>query len=246
MAGFAFELIPEDTARMGLIVLKSDETLENEFRALMPRDAELFHSRIPSQPEVTRETLMQMQADLPEAAASIPASFDLSVVGYACTSGATVIGPETVETLIRGEHPGAAVTNPVTAVTTALHHLQVKRVGFVSPYIAPVSQAIRDHLEAAGFAVANLISFEQMEEHVVARISQQSVLEAVVNAAADDDVDAVFVSCTNLKTIDIIDDAERQTGKPVISSNLALAWHMLSLGGIGWDKANQPGMLFRS
>ena len=68
-------------------MLKSDETIENEFRQIIPGQCDLYHSRIPSQPEVTAETLMQMKADLPDAAAAIPASFGMDVIGYACTSG---------------------------------------------------------------------------------------------------------------------------------------------------------------
>lgn len=244
MPGFDFEMITDRPSKFGLIVLKSDETIENEFRRAMPAACELFHSRIPSQPDVTPETLMQMKADLPLAAASIPAEFGLEVIGYACTSGATVIGPGEIERMISAEHPGVAVTNPVSAVAAALRHLQARQIGFVTPYIEPVSQAIRDFLTKEGFSVANLISFEQQQEEVVARISERSVLEAVIEAARDE-VDAVFVSCTNLKSFEIIEEAEAAIGRPVISSNLALAWHMLALAGADHQAAHLPGRLCR-
>lgn len=243
MTGFDFDLSDSPRARLGLIVLKSDETLETEFRQVIPNSCDLYHSRIPSQPEVTPETLMQMKADLPAAAAAIPTSFRMDVIGYACTSGATIIGPNAVAELVHTAHPQAKVTNPVSAVLSAFKHLNCRRIGFVTPYIPDVSLAIRDHVEKNGISIANLVSFEQSSEAVVARISQQSVL-AAVREAAREDVDGVFISCTNLNSFAIIDQAEAEIGKPVISSNLALAWDMLRLSNADWSEAAMPGMLF--
>lgn len=243
MAGFEFDLMQEKRPRLGLIVLKSDETIETEFRQIIPASCDLYHSRIPSQPEVTPETLLQMKADMPAAAAAIPASFSMDVIGYACTSGATMIGPDEVASRIRQTHPDAEITTPITAVAAAFRHLGCKRIGFVTPYIPEVSLAIRDYLIENGFDIANLVSFEQSEEAVVARITPQSVVAAIIEANADD-VDGVFVSCTNLNSFSIIDQAERAIGKPVISSNLALAWDMLRLGRADLSSAPMPGMLF--
>ena len=243
MAGFNFDLIEDRRLRLGLIVLKSDETIENEFRQIIPGQCDLYHSRIPSQPEVTAETLMQMKADLPDAAAAIPASFGIDVIGYACTSGATIIGPEEVSARIRTTHPQAEVTTPVTAVVSAFRYLNCRRIGFVTPYIPDVSLAIRDFLEQNGLTIANLVSFEQSSEAIVASITPESVL-AAVHEANHDDVDGVFVSCTNLHSFSIIDQAEAEIGKPVISSNLALAWDMLRLAHADWSDAPMPGRLF--
>ena len=57
------------------------------------------------------------------------------------------------------------------------------------------------------------------------------------------DCDAVFISCTNLKTFKIIDEAERLLNKPVVSSNQAMIWHMFR--GSGNDSTKGPGMLFK-
>ena len=72
--------------------------MEPEIAALLPAEAALYHTRIPSAPTVTRETLKLMEADMPAAAALLPdRRFD--AIGYGCTSGATVIGPDRVAAL---------------------------------------------------------------------------------------------------------------------------------------------------
>ena len=75
-------------------------------------------------------------------------------------------------------------------------------------------------------------SIELNDDFTVARISQQSVLDAVLKAGSSDLCDGVFVSCTSLRTLDILSHAEGMLGKPVVSSNQALAWHMMRLSGI--------------
>jgi len=237
---------PKDVkAVLGLIVLQADETLETEFRsALTDPGIRLFHSRIPSGTDLTPETLMQMKTDLPAAAALLPKTAGFDVIGYACTSGATFIGSDTVRDLIQHHHPTAAVTNPIVAALAAFKALSLKRIGFVTPYVADVSAAMRALLEKEGMVITSFGSFEQMEESRVARISDQSVLNALLQMREEAELDGIFVSCTNINSFKIIEEAERLIQKPVITSNQALLWHMLTLAGVPTSAAG-PGHLFR-
>ncbi|MGS4887636.1 maleate cis-trans isomerase family protein [Roseibium sp. MB-4] len=231
-------------AALGLIVLQADETIENEFRPLFDIDGvTLNHTRIESAPEVTSETLMRMKAQLTGTAALLPNARALDVIGYACTSASTIIGSEEVAKAVQKAHPTAKVTNPATAVLAALEHLNGKKIGVVTPYIAEVSEAVVSLLKDNSLTVVQLCSFGQSEEAVVARISPASTMDAICTVGKDQDVDAVFASCTNLRTFPVIEACETELGKPVISSNSALAWHMMKLAGIE-TKGRGPGRLF--
>lgn len=233
-------------ATLGLIVLKADETIEPEFRVYADRDGvALYHSRIESAPEVTPETLARMEAAIPAATGMLPEHLPFDVIGYGCTSGATIIGVDRVAAAIQSVEPDAKTTDPLTAVQTALSALGAKRIGFVTPYIADVSAAMRAKLEAAGFAIAPFGSFEQSEEKTVARIDAASVRRAIAEVGTAADCDAVFIACTNLRTQTVIPQAEAALGRPVIASNQALAWHMLRLAGID-DTPEGLGSLFRA
>ncbi|MEL6793150.1 MAG: Asp/Glu racemase [Pseudomonadota bacterium] len=220
-------------AAIGLIVLASDETMEPEIASLMPKNGgvALYHARIPSAPTVTPETLRAMEAELPSTAALLPdRPFD--VIGYGCTSGATLIGPERVTELVSGARETKAMTDPLTATIAACEALGVRRIGFLTPYVAEVSAAMRAALEAAGLEIAGFVSFEEAEERVVARISQRSTAEAICALGGTEGVEAVFASCTNLRAFDVIAACEARIGKPVISSNLALGWSLLGHAGV--------------
>lgn len=221
-------------ARLGLVVLRADETIEQDFRQLFPsRDIAIYITRIPSGADLTPETLAAMGTALPEAAGLLPPSIAFDVVGYACTSGATVIGPSRVAALVQGAVRTAAVTEPLSAAVAAFKALGVRRIGLISPYVAEVSVSLRTALAAAGVEVVAFASFEEQVEARVARIAPSSIHDAVLAIGAQPTVEAVFVSCTNLNALDVIDAVERTLGKPVIASNQALAWHMAGLAGGG-------------
>ncbi len=238
----AYELSPPRAASLGLIVLETDETLENEARRAIPPEASLHHTRIYSAPIVTPETLRRMEADLPHAATTFPGHVTYDAVGYCCTSGATVIGQDKVAAAIQSAHPAAKTTDPITAVMAALTALGAKRIGLLTPYTLDVSAAMQALLEANGFEIAAFGAFEEAEEAKVARISEASTLAAMLEVGGGTGVDAVFASCTNLNTFGVIEKAEAALGKPVISSNSALIWHLCGLAGV---TANVPGALGR-
>lgn len=231
-------------AKIGLIVLQTDQTIEHEFASVLRRDdVALYHARIPNAMEVTPETLKQMEADMPVAAGLLPAQFDFDVIGYCCTSGATMIGEDKVDQVIRQVHPKALTSNPLTACKAALHTLGLTRIALVTPYAPSVTTHMRENLKEAGFAINAIASFSQSDDFKVARISSQSIQNAIEAIGARDDCDGVFVSCTSLRTLPIIAAAEARLGKPVISSNQALAWHLMRLAGIG-DCLENSGQLF--
>lgn len=232
-------------ANLGVIVLETDETLEQEFRQILTAQGLAFYvSRIAMAAQVSSENLARMEADLPASARLLPPSLSYDAIGFGCTSAASVIGSQRVADAVTSVCPGAKVTDPLAAIIAALTAVGAQRLGFVTPYVAEVSVRMRQRLEEAGFMIVSFGSFEEGSDPVVARISPQSVLQAITAVAAQVPCDAVVVACTNLRCLGVIAQAEAEIGCPVISSNQALAWHLLHLAGVGWD---QPrfGHLFR-
>ena len=246
MAHFPYALTgPIGTqATLGLIALQEDETVEPDFRRLFTAtDIAFYVSRVPSGAEITPATIAQMGIDLPRAASLFPRAAEFDVVAYACTSGTTLLGADRVAELVSAEVTTRAVTNPLTATFAAFAALGVQRLGIVSPYMQAVADAMRDTFEAHGLAVPATLTFGEAAEARVARIDPASIVEAALEVGAQPGVEAVFLSCTNLRTLDIIDGLEQRLGLPVVSSNQALAWHMARLADAKPD-ARAPGRLF--
>lgn len=226
-------------ANIALLVLATDQTIEREFQALTHQPGlAVYHSRLFNSPEVTVETLLAMQPLLSGATELLPPSVDFDVVAYGCTSGAMVIGEETVADEIRSVRPGVAVTDPVTAMRAAFRHLEVRRIGVLTPYMPEVNRGLVRRLTERGLEIAVMGSFHERDDGRVARIDEKSILSALTEIGRRPECEAVFVSCTSLRVVEILAKAEAAIGKPVTSSNHALAWHALTLAGL---PTSRPG-----
>ncbi|WP_370400292.1 maleate cis-trans isomerase family protein [Sulfitobacter sp. JB4-11] len=215
---------------MGLIVLQTDETLEGDMRRVLRDDpTPLYVSRIPSAPQVSSETLGAMSGDLKTAAGLLPDARPYRVVGYGCTSASAVIGSEKVQQIVQTACDVAHVTNPLRATIACAADLGISKLALVSPYVEEVNVPLRAAFAQAGLSTDAFGSFQEAEEAKVVRISAASLLEAGRRLGADSAVEGVFLSCTNLRTLDVIPRLSEALGKPVLSSNQALAWHMMRL-----------------
>lgn len=231
-----------DRGAFGLIVLSTDLTLEQEVTPMLTAAGHsAYHARIPFEPNVTPETLARMADDIPRTAQLLSPDIPYRAIGYGCTSAATVIGSDRVEQLVQTYQAGVPVTEPISALIAACHHLGARKVGFLTPYRADVSAAMQDRLAQAGLDVTSFASFEEEEDNKVAKITETSVLDGMMRVGSGD-CDIVISACTNLRSFGVINTAEARLGKPVISSNSALLWHLLRLGGS--DFAGGPGRLF--
>ena len=217
-------------ARIGLVVLASDHTIEHEWRRMLDIDGiAVYQSRIANSPTITPETLKEMEAGLTRATEVILPGVDLDVVAYGCTSGAMVIGEDTVAARIRKARPGVAVTTPITAALAGMKALGMRRVALLTPYIDRINRMMRDYIEARGVAVPAMGSFNNENDNEVARIAPSSLRDAAVELASEPSVDGVFVACTSLRLAEVVEEIESLSGKPALSSNHAMAWHALRL-----------------
>ena len=229
---FDFDLSSDENSPppMGLIVLQVDETIEGEFRkAFRTSKNQIFVTRIPSGLEVTTKTLTSMEHHISASAKLLPQSREFSVIGYGCTSASAIIGSEKISDLIKSGCSTREVTNPLLAATEYAKHLGVTKLALLSPYIEEVNTPLRKALEIKGLSTETFGTFGEGQEEKVARISESSTIEAAITLGQDASTEAVFISCTNLRTFNCLDKIANKIDKPVFSSNQSLAWHMKKL-----------------
>jgi len=244
-SGFNTDTGAGSRARIGLMVLESDQTIEWEMRLMTHLSGvSMYHTRLANDVVVTPETLAKMETELPISAKLLPDYLALNAIGYGCTSGSTIIGEDRVADILDAAHPGVPSSNPLTAAKAALNIMGVKRLGLVTPYTPDVTQAMQDRFEEAGIQITAVGSFYEDSDEVVGRIDPNSILEAAIAIGSSDKVDGVFISCTSLRAAGIIERAEVLLKKPVTASNHALAWHLLRLAGVE-DNVDGFGQLFK-
>lgn len=231
-------------AAIGVIVLASDQTLEHEFRRLLGLPGVAFYeSRIFNANAITPQTLRAMEEGIAPAADLILPGLPLDVVAFGCTSASMVIGEEAVFARIREARPDSACTTPVTAAFAAFEALDARRIAILTPYRDDINRTMRRYVEDRGYRVTAMGSFNEEDDTRAARITTESIRRAAVELGRLEEVDLVFVSCTNLRFADIVTDIEAEIGKPASSSNHAMAWHCLRLAGVR-DAQPRFGSLF--
>ena len=233
-------------ARIGVIVLATDQTVEHEFRRILDiPGVDFYEARIYNAPQINHETLAAMEKEIAPATALVMPGLRLDVMAYGCTSGAMVIGDDNVRDRIHEIRPGIPVTTPMAGTIAAFRALDARRICLVTPYVDAVNRSMRQYILDQGFEVPVMGSWNIGDDDTVARITPGSIREAVLDLGRQEDTDAVFVSCSGMRVAGIVEDLEAAIGKPVTSSNHAMAWHCLRLAGYE-DPVPGFGTLFRT
>ncbi|WP_353570783.1 hypothetical protein [Candidatus Albibeggiatoa sp. nov. BB20] len=238
---------PASRAAIGLLALSSDTVSEPEVSAFLPQQGIGFYtSRVPMSDIATVESLASMKPSIKAAADLLVPSDNIDVIAYGCTAAAILIGSDNIKQTIQATRKTpVAYSDPMLAGLTALRTLNCQRIVLLTPYIDDVGDVVSTHFEQQNITVVDKASFKKSGDPEIARISPHSIYQAAVNLAQDKEIDALFISCTALRVFDVLESIEQKIGKPVISSNQALAWHCLRLAGDNSILENR-GQLFRT
>jgi len=231
-------------ARIGLVVLATDYTIEHEMRVLVNLPGvDIYHARIANSPNISPHSLRAMEPLITATAELILPGDTVDVLAYACTSASIVLGTSTVAKNLNAAKSDAKTTNPAFAAFEAFAALGAKRIAVLTPYAKNVNAMVQKSLEDAGFDVPVFGSFNEPHDPTVAAIDSQSLKTGIARITEGQDVDAIFVSCTSVRIVANVAAIETELDIPVTSSNHALAWHCLRLAGID-EKQPELGRLF--
>lgn len=218
------------TFRIGLLLPSSNTTMEPDFYRMAPGWVTIHTARMRLD-EVTPEGLVRM-ADDAEIAAELLATADVDVIVYGCTTGSLVGGVEWEEDLVRrtGERTGIPTISTSRAVVDALQALGGGRVGVATPYTEVLNRLEAEFLEAHGLEVASIRGLGLLHNLDIGRTVGE-VVEGLACEAAEG-ADVIFISCTNLPAVGLIDKLEAKLSRPVVTSNQASLWAALRDSGV--------------
>ncbi len=227
--------------RLGFILLNTEETADDDIRAMVPPDVGVFITRVRLVDPVTVQNLAAVAGDLGDAARLLPENLD--AIAYVCTSGSIAAGEAAVESAIRTAQPETRPLALVTCVVDALRHLGITRVAVGTPYLDEVNRMEAAFLEGRGFDVCSMSGLGIARGRDMTRVAPRDITRLALDVCTSD-CDGIFLSCTALRAVEVVDAIEEQTGRPVVTSNQALVWRMLRQIGVHESIAG-PGRLFR-
>jgi maleate isomerase len=217
--------------RVGLVILATDHTTEPDYqRMVASRRIGIYVARIPYANPTTPENLRKMQPALTAGAALILPDETLDAICYSCTSASVVIGDAEIEAAIHAAKPGVPVVTPPMAGVRGLRALGAKKISILTPYTVKTTQPMVGYFAAHGFEIASVTCLGFEDDREMARIAPASLVD-LAREAMDDKAEALFVSCTALRSALAAVAIEEATGRPVVTSNQATAWNCLRLCG---------------
>jgi maleate isomerase len=227
--------------RIGALIPPGNVTVEYEFARFAPAGVHVHYNRLyrPSL-GVDKEGLLLMIKSAEQASKGL-AQVSPEVILYACTSGSFLSGPgreDEIGEMIRG-WTGIPAYTTSSAVVMGLKALAAKRVFMLTPYADEIHAEEIEFLRFRGIAVDGHDTFRCTDTVQIRDITSEQVAERVLQHRAQaSKCDAVFISCTNLHTMDQIERLEHELQVPVTTSNHCTLWaalrHMKEpTGGLG-------------
>jgi maleate isomerase len=210
------------------VVAPFDFALDRELWRWVPEEISLFLTRTPFVPvEVSLDLarLVSEHETLSEAVQALSVA-EPEVVAYACTSGSFVGGiageRAMCEAMLRaGEAPSLTTSG---ALLEALDEISSRRIALVTPYTDSVTGALEDYLAEAGVQVIGRAMLG-LTRHIW-KVPYRDIVD-MAREAVHGEADALFISCTNLPTYDVIPQLEAELRIPVLSANQVTMWAAL-------------------
>lgn len=219
-------------AKLG-IIYPADGALDREYWELVPGGVSVHITRIHVPQEEQTLELLEAQTQSPdiENAAADLNIIHLDAIAYACTSGSFVHGVSSdLEIIDRMESAcGVPCTTTTTAAVRALQALGSKKISIVTPYPDEINARLKTFMEDSGFHVVALKGLG-----LYRGIYNQPAGAAyrLAREADSSEADAIFISCTNFRTVEVLQTLEQDLGKPVVSANQVTVWDLLRLAGV--------------
>lgn len=216
--------------------------MEPEFNRMAPEGVSIHATRMFLQ-ENSPAALIKMKKEI-DPAVSLIVAVNPDVIVFGDTSGSFIkdLGYDQ-ELIQRINHltMAKAITSS-TAVIEALKLLNIRKVAVATPYTDEVNEREKRFIEAHRIRVTRIKGLGYYKPVKVFPLASKPVSgmgllnPSVAYKLAQDvnsrEAEGIFISCTNFRTIEIIEALEKNLGKPVVTSNQASMAMALRLMGI--------------
>ncbi|MDA9062413.1 racemase [Candidatus Pelagibacter sp.] len=239
------KFIDKSNPRIGLITLGSDFRIEKDFNNIIyGRDIDLYVNRIHCYNPLTNETLAKMADDITEVTKDILPDQKLDCVAYGCTSGTVAAGYDTIKEKVNLAKPEVKVTTPITSAVKALNMFGINKISIFTPYTKMINESVVGYFKKENIIINSLSYFDIDSDLDIGKVDENYLFN-VLSKVDLEGSDALFVSCTALPVLSLIDKLEKKLNKIVLSSNQTLIWD--SLNAINYkEKIDGFGKLFNS
>ena len=213
--------------KIGLIALASDYIIEKDFQTVIKnKNIDLFVNRIQSFNPLTKKNLVKMASKITKVTKDILPGEKVDCIAYACTSGTIAVGYNSIKTKIIKAKPNCKVTTPSTSSISALRKHKIKKIALFTPYPKKLNDEVCDFFKSENFIITSNSYFNIKSDIDIGKVDPDYLFK-VLTKMDHKNADALFVSCTALPILSILNKLEKKIKKIVLSSNQTLIWDAL-------------------
>ena len=214
--------------KIGLIALASDYMIEKDFiKIIKDKKIDFFVNRIECFNPLTRENLIKMSQKVTEVTKDILPDEKIDCIAYGCTSGTIAAGYDSIKKKIKKAKPEAMVTTPSTASIKALKKLNVNKIAIFTPYSKKLNDEVLDFFKNENFEITANSYFDIKSDIDIGKVDPDYLYEILLKMDLNG-ADVLFISCTALPALSIIEMLEKKLNITVLSSNQTLIWDTLN------------------
>ncbi len=235
-------------AKIGVLVPYTNTNLEPDMEMLRPPNTTVHFQRmggydvdeIPGSEQMAGLGASDISHDLRMIAGVRP-----DIVLYGCTSATLTHGPAFDADLARQikAQSGAPSLTAAGSLIAGIKTLGATKVGFSSPYVGEINTQAVEFLSQNGIETVRCADIgRELGNYGQGELTPDEVFDLACQADHPD-TQAIVLSCTDMRAVEVIDRLEAHLGKPVVTSNQAMVFCMIQVLKLGRDAA-LPGRLF--
>jgi maleate isomerase len=230
MGGASSQSVNGVSARIGMLVPSGNIVAEEQVRAMVPAEVALHVTRLPLTGS-SDAALSAMIGNLPQAA-QLLADARVDLIAFNCTAVSTRspgADADIARQITQATHTPALSTGE--ALVEGLRALKARRIVLVTPYVAPIVEREAAYFAHNGFEVLAAVGNGIDSNWDMAQAPPQTWYDLAL-ANRDDTAEAYVLSCTAIRSAEVIEALESALGRPVLTSNQALAWFATRRAGV--------------
>jgi maleate cis-trans isomerase len=212
-----------------LVVPENNSTMHHELLAWLPEGSSCEVVRVPrGKGLLTKETISSYkESTLDVCRLSTKEHFD--IVAYGCTAAGFILGPAGDREMAKNIEAitGKTVVTTARSMVQALKDIGAQSISLLTPYQDLVNDQLKQFLLSEGIEVKYFDSFYAPDVITLGKITADEVSVKAKTLFAKD-VDALFIACSQLPTLEIVDSLTQEFGKPVLSSIQVTAKYLIT------------------
>ena len=212
--------------KLGFMVPSWNTVMEYECQRLAPEGVSTHFTRI-NHTDDEEDTLLHMVKEVPNLA-DLLSHASLDAICFGCTGGSFVrpgMDQEIIDVI--KDRTGVPATTTSTALVEAMRAMNISRVAIASPYPKWLNERLVTFLKEKGIET---VTEKGLDTECPAFLGPENSMK-LAREVDSPEADGIFISCTNFRALEGVEELEEELGKPVLTSNTTAMWHTLVTSG---------------